>query len=143
MLLNSIHGTHICTNLAALTHLPVQAGACKGALQCLGQVLSAVEPGAWPAASLSFQQLLSFTLDARPKIRKRATSSVTDVLASVQGCPANLAAASEAVLSSECRLHSWGVIDGACYKIPVHNLQSGSSVLMSRSGSSRLTSRCH
>lgn len=83
----------------------MQAPACKGALQCLGQVLSAVEPGAWPSASLSFQLLLSFITDARPKIRKRATSSVTDVLAAVQGCPANLAAASEAVLAGEgvCR----------------------------------------
>jgi hypothetical protein len=89
------------TVLSSVPFLNMQAGACKGALQCLGQVLSAVEPGAWPAASLSFQQLLSFTLDARPKIRKRATSSVTDVLAAVQGCPANLAAASEAVLASE------------------------------------------
>lgn len=83
--------------------LLLQAPACKAALQCLGQVLSAVEPGSWHAASVGFQLLLSFITDARPKIRKRATSSVTDMLAAAQTCPGNLTAASEAVLTCKCQ----------------------------------------
>jgi len=84
--------------------LCLQAPACKAALQCLGQVLSAVEPGSWHAASVGFQLLLSFNTDARPKIRKRATSSVIDMLAAAQTCPGNLAAASEAVLTRKYRV---------------------------------------
>lgn len=68
----------------------------------MGQVLAAVEPGAWTTASVGFQLLLSFVTDARPKIRKRATASVTELLAGVQSCPASLAAASESVLA--CKL---------------------------------------
>lgn len=112
----------LCLSSILLTPSPIprQAPACKGALQCLGQVLSAVEPGAWPSASVSFQLLLSFITDARPKIRKRATSSVTEVLAAVQGCPANLAAASEAVLARELVLlvllgvSAWMRLVGCC-----------------------------
>jgi hypothetical protein len=80
----------------------MQAPACKGGLQCLGQVLAAVEPAAWTTASVGFQLLLLFVTDARPKIRKRATASVTELLAGVQSCPASLTAASESVLACEC-----------------------------------------
>jgi hypothetical protein len=78
-----------------------QAPACKAALQCLGQVLCAVEPSAWLAAAPGFQLLLSFSTEARPKIRKRAAGSVQDVLGALQGSPASLGAASEAVLARE------------------------------------------
>ncbi|WIA32410.1 hypothetical protein OEZ86_003236 [Tetradesmus obliquus] len=76
-----------------------QAAAAKAGLMCLGQVLAAVEPGAWPAAAPGFQLLLSFLTDARPKVRKRAQSSVSEVLAALQGSPASLAAASEAIVA--------------------------------------------
>jgi hypothetical protein len=94
-----------------------QAPACKGALQCLGQVLAAVEPGAWPAASVSFQLLLSFVTDVRPKIRKRACSSVTDVLAAAQTCPTNLAAASEAVLACEAWEDGGGLLCAVLFAV--------------------------
>lgn len=48
----------------------LQAAAAKAGLMCLGQVLAAVEPGAWPAAAPGFQLLLSFLTDARPKVRQ-------------------------------------------------------------------------
>jgi hypothetical protein len=47
----------------------LQAPAAKAGLGCLGTVLAAVEPGAWPAAAPGFQLLLSFLTDARPKVR--------------------------------------------------------------------------
>jgi hypothetical protein len=46
----------------------LQAPAAKAGLMCLGQVLAAVEPGAWPAAAPGFQLLISFLTDARPKV---------------------------------------------------------------------------
>lgn len=73
-----------------------------------------MEPGAWPAATSSFQLLLYFVTDARPKIRKRACSSVIDVLAAAQTCPANLAAASEAVLACEAAGGQEGMSEGCC-----------------------------
>lgn len=63
--------------------------------------MAAVEPGAWLAAVPGFQLLLSFLTDARPKVRKRAQSSVTDILAALQSNPATLAAASDAVVAGE------------------------------------------
>eukprot|EP00878_Enallax_costatus_P036532 GHUV01041032.1.p1 GENE.GHUV01041032.1~~GHUV01041032.1.p1 ORF type:complete len:246 (+),score=51.10 GHUV01041032.1:709-1446(+) len=83
-----------------------QAPACKGALLCLGQVLAAVEPGAWHAAVPGFQLLLSFLTDARPKVRKRAQSSLTDILAALQNTHGTLASASEAVVACEFRGHT-------------------------------------
>eukprot|EP00878_Enallax_costatus_P037784 GHUV01042780.1.p1 GENE.GHUV01042780.1~~GHUV01042780.1.p1 ORF type:complete len:156 (-),score=30.70 GHUV01042780.1:212-679(-) len=85
---------------------PLQAPACKGALLCLGQVLAAVEPGAWHAAVPGFQLLLSFLTDARPKVRKRAQSSLTDILAALQNTHGTLASASEAVVACEFRGHT-------------------------------------
>jgi hypothetical protein len=46
----------------------LQAPAAKAGLMCLGQVLAAVEPGAWPAAAPGFQLMISFLTDARPKV---------------------------------------------------------------------------
>eukprot|EP00879_Flechtneria_rotunda_P018341 GHRR01019238.1.p1 GENE.GHRR01019238.1~~GHRR01019238.1.p1 ORF type:complete len:243 (+),score=93.56 GHRR01019238.1:96-824(+) len=78
-----------------------EAAAVKAALLCLGQVLAAVEPGAWHAASRTFQLLLSFATDNRPKVRKRAQASTGDVLAALQNSPQNLAAASEAIVAGK------------------------------------------
>jgi hypothetical protein len=60
----------------------------KAALQCLGQVLSALDPSNWAAALAPFSLLLSFSTDARPKVRRRAQTSLVEVLASIRGGPA-------------------------------------------------------
>ncbi|KAF8071289.1 uhpC [Scenedesmus sp. PABB004] len=79
------------------------APAAKASLLCLGQVLAAAEPGAWHAAAPGWQLLLGFLTDARPKVRRRALASMSDVLAALQGSPASLAPASEAVVAL-CKL---------------------------------------
>jgi hypothetical protein len=73
-----------------------QAPTVKAAMQCLGQLLAAMDPTNWPAAAAPWALLLSFLTDARPKVRKRAAASAEEVLAALQGTPA-LAPASEAL----------------------------------------------
>jgi ribosomal RNA-processing protein 12 len=75
----------------------LQASVAKSALQCLGQVLSALDPANWAAALAPYSLLLAFTTDARPKVRKRAQASLVEVLAAARGGPA-AGATSEALL---------------------------------------------
>ncbi len=69
----------------------------RPALGSLGQVTAAVEPVEWPSAARPFAQLLRYSLDGRPKVRKRAQAAVLNVLAAARGTSA-LPSASEAVL---------------------------------------------
>ena len=79
----------------------------RPALGSLGQVTAAVEPVEWPSAARPFAQLLRYSLDGRPKVRKRAHAAVLNVLAAAQGTSA-LPAASEAVLKGVCHV-KWSV----------------------------------
>ncbi|GLI63541.1 hypothetical protein VaNZ11_006530 [Volvox africanus] len=74
-----------------------EAAMAKAALGCLAQVLAAADPTAWLAAVPAFNQLLNFTTDARPKVRKRAMEGLVETLAGLQRSSA-LGAASELVL---------------------------------------------
>ncbi|GIL82209.1 hypothetical protein Vretifemale_11129 [Volvox reticuliferus] len=74
-----------------------EAATAKAALGCLAQVLAAADPTAWLAAVPAFNQLLNFTTDARPRVRKRAVEGLVETLAGLQRSPA-LGAASELVL---------------------------------------------
>ena len=78
----------------------MQAASLKGALSCLGTVVAALDPGNWPLAARPFQVLLAYVLDLRPKVRKRAQSSLQAVLAAIQATPA-IGAASDSVLKCE------------------------------------------
>lgn len=49
--------------------LPAQAAVAKCTLQCLCQVLAALDPANWPAAMAPFSMALSFVTDNRPKVR--------------------------------------------------------------------------
>lgn len=69
----------------------------KPALACLSTVLAAMDPTDWPTASQLYSVLLSFSLSARPKVRKRAHDGLVQVLASIRSTPA-MAAASAALL---------------------------------------------
>jgi ribosomal RNA-processing protein 12 len=86
----------VCLSTPLSTPKP-QAGIVKAACGCLGTLLAAQEPGAWPSAQPSFQLLLAHLTDSRPKVRKRAQGSVTEVLAALQHQPAVLKLASDAV----------------------------------------------
>ncbi|GIL64267.1 hypothetical protein Vafri_18268 [Volvox africanus] len=74
-----------------------EAAMAKASLGCLAQVLAAADPTAWLAAVPAFNQLLNFTTDARPKVRKRAMEGLVETLAGLQRSSA-LGAASELVL---------------------------------------------
>lgn len=74
----------------------------KPALACLCQILAAVNINDWLAAAPSFNLLLNFALDTRPKVRKAAQSGLVDVLAGLQPHPAVLAQASDAVVKGVC-----------------------------------------
>ncbi|GFR52360.1 hypothetical protein Agub_g14918 [Astrephomene gubernaculifera] len=76
-----------------------EAATAKAALGCLAQVLAAADPAAWLAAVPAFNQLLTFLTDARPKVRKRASGGLVEVLAGLQRSAA-LGAASELVLKA-------------------------------------------
>ena len=80
--------------------LALQATVVRPALGSLGQVTAAVEPVEWPSAARPFAQLLRYSLDGRPKVRKRAQAAVLNVLAAAQGTAA-LPSASEAVLKGD------------------------------------------
>ena len=83
----------------------------KGAIQCLGAVLSAAQPDAWAAAAPAWQLLLGFLTDARPKVRRRAVSSCLEVLAAAQASPQLLALESDALAQRESGPRppqSWG-----------------------------------
>ena len=43
-----------------------QARVAKASLQCLGQVLSALDPANWAAALTPYSQLLAFSTNVRP-----------------------------------------------------------------------------
>ncbi|KIY94702.1 hypothetical protein MNEG_13261 [Monoraphidium neglectum] len=79
-----------------------QAPVVKGAIQCLGTVLAAAEPGSWAAAAPAWQLLLGFLTDGRPKVRRRAVASCLEVLAAAQTSPQLLGLESEA-LAQLCR----------------------------------------
>ena len=101
------HGRRVCRCCAAQvtfawtffnqSRLALQATVVRPALGSLGQVTAAVEPVEWPSAARPFAQLLHYSLDGRPKVRKRAQAAVLNVLAAAQGTSA-LPSASEAVL---------------------------------------------
>ena len=69
----------------------------------MGYITAAVTPTEWAPALRPYTTLLRYSTDARPKVRKRAQSSLVDVLAALQGTPA-LQGASEAVLKGESAL---------------------------------------
>ena len=69
----------------------------------MGYITAAVTPTEWAPAIRPFTTLLRYSTDARPKVRKRAQSSLVDVLAALQGTPA-LQGASDAVLKGENEL---------------------------------------
>lgn len=80
-----------------------QTPAVKGAIQCLGTVLSAAEPATWAeAAAPAWQLLLGFLTDTRPKVRRRAVASCLEVLAAAQPSQQLLGQQSEA-LAQLCR----------------------------------------
>jgi len=78
-----------------------QTAAVKGAIGCLGTVLAAVDAANWAAAAPAWQLLLSFTTDARPKVRRRAVSACVEILASAQFLPPLLAQQSEVLAQCE------------------------------------------
>lgn len=83
-----------------------QAAVSKAGLGCLAAVLGALDPGHWPSAVAPFALLLSFVLDNRPKVRKRAHQGVVEVLAAVRPTPA-LGHASEAIAKREWGQGGW------------------------------------
>eukprot|EP00887_Chlorella_sp_A99_P003957 scaffold11.g3957.t1 len=88
------------TALAAVAEAKQEdAAVLRPALGCLAQVLAAAGVADWPAALRPLNILLSGCLDHRPKVRKRATGGLVDVLAGLQRSPAALAPASDAVLA--------------------------------------------
>lgn len=74
----------------------LQAPLAKAALQCLSQLLAALDPAAWLQAVPAVNQLLAFAMDARPKVRKRAAQGLVEMMAGLQHSVA-LASASELV----------------------------------------------
>lgn len=80
--------------------LDVQASAVKPAIACLSAVLAAMDPSDWPSAKAPFELLVSFCLNLRPKVRKKAHDGVLHVLASIRDTAA-LAPASAVLLAGE------------------------------------------
>lgn len=83
--------------------LDVQASAVKPAIACLSAVLAAMDPSDWPSAKAPFEVLVSFCLNSRPKVRKKAHDGVLHVLASIRDTAA-LAPASAVLLAGESLL---------------------------------------
>lgn len=72
----------------------------KPAVASLSYVLAAADFSDWPSAARPFALLLSFSTNARPKVRKRAHDGMVQVLAALQQSP-SLQPASAAVLQGE------------------------------------------
>ncbi|EFJ18450.1 hypothetical protein SELMODRAFT_178120 [Selaginella moellendorffii] len=79
------------------------AATAKPALSCIECILCAADRSSWPALAGSFQLLLKFCVDMRPKVRRRAHLCAAQVLSSFHGSAA-LDKASDLVASSfeEC-----------------------------------------
>ena len=88
----------------------LQAGTLRAALACLGNITAAVSPTEWAPALRPFTLLLRYSTDVRPKVRKRAQSSLVDVLAALQGAPA-LHGASHAICKGQLALIAASVFD--------------------------------
>jgi ribosomal RNA-processing protein 12 len=78
----------------------LQAGVLKPAVASLSYVLAAADFSDWPSAARPFALLLSFSTNARPKVRKRAHDGMVQVLVALQQSP-SLQPASAAVLQGE------------------------------------------
>ena len=63
-------------------------------------MLAALEPADWPSAKHPFDLLMSFCVNPRPKVRKKAHDGLLRVLASIRSTAA-LAPASAVVLSGK------------------------------------------
>ncbi|MEW5303887.1 MAG: hypothetical protein WDW36_006539 [Sanguina aurantia] len=72
------------------------ANVCKAALHCLSPILGGLDPSNWPPALLPFNTLLSFAVDGRPKVRKKAQAGLVEVMAALRG-GASHGQASEAI----------------------------------------------
>jgi hypothetical protein len=95
---------------------PTQAAHAKAALLCLSQLLAALDPSAWLSAVPAFNQLLAFSMDARPKVRKRAAQGLVEVFAGLQHSPA-LGQASDLLAKG-----AWQILGGYC--VPTCDVQS-------------------
>jgi len=72
-------------------------------LDCLAQVLRAADPTGSAPALAAFRALLSGSIDPRPKVRRKAQSALTEVLAANQGRP-SAESLSGAILEASARI---------------------------------------
>ena len=75
----------------------------KSAILCLGGLLKAADPDEWTNAALSFHHLLVLGIDGKPKVRRRASASLADVLLALRGTESG-ESASEVVFKVCCSI---------------------------------------
>jgi len=75
----------------------------KSAILCLGGLLKAADPDEWTNAALSFHHLLVLGIDGKPKVRRRASSSLAEVLLALRGTESG-DSASEVVFKVCCSI---------------------------------------
>lgn len=75
----------------------------KAAILCLGGLLKSADPEEWTGAAASFHHLLILGIDGKPKVRRKAASSLAETMLAIRGTESG-ESASEVVFKACCTI---------------------------------------